>query len=269
MKVVHVNTDNHKKLLCLCPSELMVREGDLCVIEIHKMLELARVFCIREVEGEIADTDMPRVLRYASEQDRAMANENLRMNKIAEQTCRAKVMKYNLNMNILNVRYSLDRSTILITFTAPEYVDFKEMVKELTAELSARIQMRQLGVRDEAGLLGGIGVCGRVLCCTKWLKTPEAVNVKAARVQGLVITPSAVSGLCGRLKCCLWYEYDQYEEAIKQLPVAGNRVRCPHGEGFVVARDVLVNKLKIRLPDNREVTCGGEEIELLEDQDGN
>lgn len=267
LRLAQVDTENSKKVVCLSPLELMVREGDLCVVEIRKMLELGRVLSIRVIETNITDPDMPKIIRYASEQDRAMANENLRMNKIAEQTCQAKVAKYNLNMNIVNVRYSLDRSAILITFTSTEHVDFREMVKELTGELGVRIQMQQLGARDEAGLLGGIGICGRVLCCTKWLKTPEAVNVRAARVQGLAITPSAISGVCGRLKCCLWYEYDQYEEAIKQLPIEGTRVRCSQGVGFVVSRDVLASKLKVRLADNREVICEREEIELLEDQD--
>lgn len=267
LRLAQVDAENSKKTLCLCPPELMVREGDLCVVEIQKMLELGRILSIRTIENNITVHDIPRIIRYASEQDRAMANENLRMNKIAEQTCQTKVAKYNLNMKIVNVRYSLDRTAILITFTSAEYVDFREMVKELTGELGVRVQMQQLGARDEAGLIGGIGVCGRMLCCARWLKTPEAVNVRAARVQGLAIIPSAISGLCGRLKCCLWYEYDQYEEAIRQLPVEGTRVRCPHGEGFVVSRDVLASKLKVRLTDNREVICEREEIELMEDQD--
>jgi cell fate regulator YaaT (PSP1 superfamily) len=179
---------------------------------------------------------------------------------MAVDTVAAGVEKHKLEMRLIRVRYSFDRALLRVTFSAEGRVDFRELIKDLAAELQTRIDMRQIGVRDEAGILGGVASCGRRLCCCTWLRNFEPVNVKMAKIQRLSLNPGAISGMCGRLKCCLRYENDLYKELSRHVPPEGCTVQCPDGNGRVVGCDVLRQQVQVRLEDERTVTCGVDEV---------
>jgi cell fate regulator YaaT (PSP1 superfamily) len=166
-------------------------------------------------------------------------------------TCKKSVEEKKLALQIIGVRHSFDRKVVTITYTAEERVEFQEFVSVLANELHARIEMKQIGVRDAAGIVGGMGPCGRCLCCSSWLKDFEAVSVRMAKNQRLSLSPNTISGVCGRLKCCLHYENECYSCMSKDLPREGTMVTCPEGRGRVVDQNILAQKVKVRLDDNR------------------
>jgi cell fate regulator YaaT (PSP1 superfamily) len=236
--------------------ELAIHDGDQCVIQVDRVLEFGRV---QRLEDEEA-TSLPgkghaSVVRCATLQDQAKARENLVMNKMAKETVAARVAKLGLKIKLIRVRYSFDRASLLILFVAEEHPDYRDLIRELSSELNTRIDIRQIGVRDEAALLGGAGPCGRALCCCTWLRQFESINVRMAKTQGISLNPSAISGMCGRLKCCLGYEYEQYRTMDRQVPREGCTVECASGKGRVCARDILRQRVKVVLSDERVVDC--------------
>jgi len=263
-RMVYIEVDAGSHVKCVSAAELSLHEGDQCVIEADKLLDFGHV--VRVDEGGTVlqrDAGVPKVLRRATLQDQAKANENVLMNKMAMKTCIARAEKYNLAMRLLRVRYSFDRSVLMVLFTADDRVDFREMVKDLAGELHVRVEMKQIGVRDEAGIIGGIGPCGRNLCCCTWLSHFESINVKMAKTQRLSLNPTAMSGMCGRLKCCLRYEYDCYRDINKRLPYDGDFVRCPEGTGVVIDKNILEQKIKVRLDDHRIVECASDTVQVV------
>jgi len=163
----------------------------------------------------------------------------------------------------VRVKYSFDRSVLVILFAAEERVDFQEMVKEISDELRTRVEMKQIGIRDEAGITGGLGPCGRNLCCCTWLNNFESINVKMAKIQRLSLNPGAISGMCGRLKCCLLYEYENYRELGRLLPRDGAAVKCPDGKGYVIDKDILAQRVRVRLDDERVLEYGADDVETI------
>jgi len=248
---VYIEVSDGPEVECYCPDELAADVGNLCIFEADGLLEFGTIARIVNREEEPPQKKCPRLLRRATLQDQAKANETARMSKMAMDTCAAKVEKFKLPMRLVRVRYSFDRLVLMILFTAEERIDFRDMVKELTEELHARIEMKQIGVRDEAGIIGGMGPCGRALCCATWLSHFSAVNVKAVKAQNVSLNPSAITGMCGRLKCCLRYEYETYKEMGYRLPRIGSTVQCPDGKGCVVAKDVLAQHVRVRLENER------------------
>ena len=203
--------DDESRLRCFCEPGLAVHDGDHCVLSIDGISEFGQVVHIEEKADEPSDEERKvSVTRCATLQDQAKAEETAVMNRMAIKTCREKAEKHGLAMDIVRVRYSFDRTVFKVVFVAEERVDFRELVKDLAGEFHARIIMRQIGVRDEAGLIGGIGPCGRNLCCCTWLRHFESVNVRMAKTQHIPPNPTAISGMCGRLMCCLRFEYDNY-----------------------------------------------------------
>ena len=182
------------------------------------------------------------------------------MRKMALDACVAKAEKFKLEMRLVRVRYSFDRAVLLVLFAAEERVDFREMVKELTVELRTRIEMKQIGVRDEAAIIGGMGPCGRALCCSKWLRHFAAVNIKAVKTQNMSLNPAAITGMCSRLKCCLRYEYETYKEIGRNIPRLGSTVQCPCGNACVVSKDILKQRVRVRLDDQRVLEYDVSEI---------
>jgi len=156
-------------------------------------------------------------------------------------------------MNLVEVDYTLDRNKVIFYFTADGRVDFRELVKDLAAIFKTRIELRQIGVRDEAKMLGGIGPCGRMLCCSTFLGEFEPVSIKMAKDQNLSLNPTKISGLCGRLMCCLKYENDQYEEAKRELPDLGESIHTPYGNGTVVGLNILEKLIQIQMPENEKI----------------
>ena len=232
--------------------ELAIHVGDLCVLKCDRGLEFGQVTRLEDVESPGADVSKtPLVLRRATLQDQSRARENAVLGKMAHGLCSRKITELRLDMHLISVRYAFDRSLLAVTFMAEERVDFRELLKQLSGELKAQVEMRQVGVRDTARMVGGLGACGQSLCCARWLKEFEAVSVKMAKTQRLSLNPNTISGMCGRLKCCLRFEQDGYTACSQGFPHDGARVRCPQGAGWVFDKDILGRRVKVRLDDNR------------------
>jgi cell fate regulator YaaT (PSP1 superfamily) len=199
-KIADVEIDEGQALCCLRPESLAIHVGDACVVQCERVQEYGRVTRLAELDGNPPSERMlPEVLRCATLQDQAKAEDNALRSRMAVDTVAAGVEKHKLEMRLIRVRYSFDRALLRVTFSAEGRVDFRELIKDLAAELQTRIDMRQIGVRDEAGILGGVASCGRRLCCCTWLRNFEPVNVKMAKIQRLSLNPGAISGMCGRL----------------------------------------------------------------------
>jgi cell fate regulator YaaT (PSP1 superfamily) len=170
------------------------------------------------------------------------------------------VQQGELHVHLLRIRYSFDRSVLHVCYSAEEDQDMRELMRQLEQRLHTRLDMRLLGVRDSAALTGGVGTCGQKLCCSSWMRRFEAVNVKMAKVQGLSLNPAAISGSCGRLKCCLRYEYDYYREAGQRLPRLGAKVETADGKGAVLDVDILRQTVKVALDDERIVVYDADKV---------
>lgn len=253
-------------VVCQSPPELAIRVGDLCVIKVDRTLEFGKIMRIEEKEDAPAATEkLPVVLRRATLQDQSKAGENAVASRMAQELCVKKMAELNLEIHPISVRYSFDRALLTVAFTAEERVDFRELVKSLATQLNTHVEMRQVGVRDAAKQIGGMGPCGQPMCCCRYLRTFETVSVKMAKVQRLLLSPNTISGMCGRLKCCLRHEYDGYRECSEQFPMDGAVVKSPQGRGSVVDKNILTSRVKVRLDDNRilefalgEVSLAGE-----------
>jgi cell fate regulator YaaT (PSP1 superfamily) len=186
-------------------------------------------------------------MRMADEHDRMIVEENRQSAKEAYEVCSSKVMQHDLDMKLVDVEYTFDRNKVIFYFTADGRIDFRELVKDLAAVFRTRIELRQIGVRDEAKMLGGIGPCGRMLCCSTFLGDFEPVSIKMAKDQNLSLNPAKISGLCGRLMCCLKYENDEYESAKEQLPDLEDIIETSQGPGKVVGLNILERVIQVEL----------------------
>ena len=264
MRLALVELDGDIRLRCTCPSELAIHEGDHCVLDCGTTLEFGRVAQLREAEIAMAEArDMPRMLRRATLQDHSKAQENAVYLKMSADACFKKVAELKLSMGIVSVRHSFDRKVVTIAFTSEERVQFRDLVKILSTDLNCRVEMKQIGIRDAAGVVGGMGLCGRRLCCSSWLHEFEAVSVRMAKVQRLSLNPNTISGMCGRLKCCLRYENETYAELSANLPRDGAIVDCPSGRGCVVEKNILAQKMKVRLEGDRIQEVSAAEVKAV------
>jgi cell fate regulator YaaT (PSP1 superfamily) len=250
-RLAYVVIDPGTQQKCFSPDELAIHEGDQCIVQIERALEFGRIMKIEPATED--GRNLPTVVRCATLQDQAKANENVRISRMAMETCAGRAAAHQLPIKLIRVRYSFDRSVLKVLFSSEKHVDARELVKDVGGELHVRVETRQVGVRDQAGMIGGMGPCGRRLCCCTWLHNFDSVNVKMAKTQRLSLNPSSISGNCGRLKCCLRYEYDQYREMGRSLPRQGARVACDEGDGVVVGVDVLKGSVRIILDDQRVV----------------
>ena len=260
LRLGHIELDDGSKLQCICPEGLAINEGDRCVAERGNILEFGRLLRVREATEEPEMKDVCRVLRRATLQDQSRARENELHLKMATETCTRKAKEHKLDMQIVSVRLSFDRKVVSIAYTSKERIQFRDMVGELASALHARIEMKQIGVRDAARIAGGMGPCGRELCCCSWLQEFAAVSVRMAKNQRLSLNPNTISGVCGRLKCCLRYENECYSELGRGLPREGTRVVCPAGNGRVIDKNILAHRIKIRMDDDRILEFGAEEV---------
>ncbi len=201
-----------------------------------------------------------KVVRKATPEDLEQLEKNRQLEKDAFQFCLRKVKEKNLNMKLVKTEVLLDRSKILFYFTAEKRVDFRELVRDLAAELKMRIEMRQIGVRDEAKMVCGLGCCGRELCCATFLNRFDLVSVKMAKEQNLALNPAKISGICGRLMCCLSYEYATYTELKKDLPKVGKHIVTKSGKGKIIRQNVLNQTVTVELEEGGEITVHVSEI---------
>ncbi|MCU0666844.1 MAG: stage 0 sporulation family protein [Candidatus Omnitrophica bacterium] len=235
--------------VCTCSgASLDIKEGCLVIVEHDRGIDYGKVVSPNEpTVANSAKEIIKKIVRQAAEADVKQIEENKIRAKEAFTSCVKKIEEHKLDMKLVAAEYSFDRTKIIFYFTASGRVDFRELVKDLAKVFKARIELRQIGVRDEARLFGGIGSCGRELCCRKFLKDFEPVTIKMAKEEGLPLNPPKISGLCGRLMCCLSYEYDTYKALSKGLPREGEKLTCPQGKGKVISVNVFKRKATLEL----------------------
>ena len=276
--VVGVKFKNAGKMYYFSPGEMHVEIGDNVIVETARGLEFGTV-CLGEKQVDESELVAPlkSIIRVATENDYKKHQENLSKKEEALRLCQEKIDAHKLEMKLIDVEYTFDNSKVVFYFTADGRVDFRELVKDLAAVFRMRIELRQIGARDEAKMIGGVGNCGRGLCCNTWLRDFEPVSIKMAKVQNLSLNPTKISGICGRLMCCLKYENEIYTELKKGMPNTGERIRTPDGVAVVTDVNILENLIKTRLVveeasksnDNEEklstefYTYGREEIKRL------
>lgn len=237
------------------PAGLEVKQGEFVIVETSRGIEMGEVAVSNhEVESDTIKKPLRSVIRVATEEDHKTVEENKIKEKEAFDVCCEKIKKHGLEMKLVEVEYTFDRSKILFYFTADGRIDFRELVKELATVYRTRIELRQIGARDESKALGSIGICGRELCCANFLGEFEPVSIKMAKEQGLSLNPTKISGTCGRLMCCLKYEQDTYEEYLKVTPRVGSIVDTPDGRGVIEYVSLLKGILKVKIGDDREKT---------------
>lgn len=230
------------------PGEMDPPKGSFAVVETSRGVECGEVIMPRtEVTESEVVKPLKRLVRIASESDRRRMEENRRREADALRICQKKADDHKLDMKVVNVEYAFDGSKILFYFTADGRVDFRELVKDLASIFRTRIELRQIGVRDEAKMLGGLGICGQPFCCSRFLNGFQPVSIKMAKEQGLSLNPTKISGSCGRLMCCLKYEQNAYEYLNKITPRNGSVVQTPEGRGLVVDANPLTGRLKVRI----------------------
>ncbi len=236
------------KIYFFNPKGLKVKKGDNVIVETAQGEEYAEVMIPnRLVEDEKIIAPLKKVIRIASYKDKKHYDECRKIEKEAFRVCLKKIKEHKLEMTLTDVEYKFDNSKILFYFTADGRIDFRELVKDLAAIYKTRIELRQIGVRDEVKRIGGNGVCGRELCCCTFLSNFEAVSIKMAKEQNLSLNPTKISGNCGRLMCCLKYENEVYEEKLKNLPSVGAIVKTEDGEGEVDSIETLKEKVRVKM----------------------
>ena len=260
-KIAVINIDDSSPIRTFCPPEVAIHESDLCVVDVEGVLEYGPVATIEPAQQKDNIGSMPRLIRRATLQDQTQEKDTELKSRMAVATCKKVANRHELDMRMVQVRYSFDQKLLLIIFRSEARVDFRGMVKDLSSDLHVRVRMKQIGVRDEAGVIGGMGPCGRETCCCTWLKKFESINIRMAKMQRTSMNPNTISGMCGRLKCCMRYEHDQYCEADAHLPPDGARVQCPEGKGIVIDKDVMRQRVKVRLDDRRIQEFPIEEIQ--------
>ena len=247
VKIVGIQFQNNGKIHYFDACDMMMKPGDYVVADTAKGLDLGEVVIgIREVE-ESANAPMRKIVRIATPQDIQHSTENREKEREAYQTCQKKIAEHQLDMKLVSVEYAFDNSKILFYFTANGRVDFRSLVKDLASVFKMRIELRQIGVRDEAKMLGGLGPCGRPICCGAFLDEFQPVSIKMAKEQNLSLNPTKISGVCGRLMCCLKYEQDHYEQTRKKMPKTGREVSTPAGTGIVSDLNILKETVSVRI----------------------
>lgn len=261
MKIVGVRFKPVGKIYHFNPAGFEIKKDDYVIVETARGIELGKIVVEeKEITPEQLTKPLKDVIRIATEEDLKVAEENKEKEKEAFGICLEKIKKHGLEMKLIEVEYTFDRSKILFYFSADGRVDFRELVKDLATVFHTRIELRQIGIRDESKTLGAIGVCGRELCCAKFLGEFEPVSIKMAKEQGLSLNPTKISGTCGRLMCCLKYEQDTYEELLKITPRQGATVMTPDGQGVVEYVEMLKGRVKVRVEKEREAALSDYDV---------
>ena len=260
VKVVGIRFRNAGKIYYFGPGKLQLKAGMHAIVETARGVEMGTVMTDpREVSEESVVQPLKPVIRIATEQDEKQAEKNRQKEKEAFKICLEKIAKHKLDMKLVEAEYTFDNNKLLFYFTADGRIDFRELVKDLAAVFRTRIELRQIGVRDETKIMGGYGICGRELCCHTFLSEFAPVSIKMAKEQNLSLNPTKISGVCGRLMCCLTNEEETYEELNNNLPSAGEAVTTPEGlKGEVQSLSVLRQLVRVI------VTLDNDEKEIRE-----
>ncbi len=260
------------KIYYFDPDDLDIQVDQHVIVETARGIEFGHVVVgVKEVTEDEIVPPLKKVLRIATEDDYKTHRDNKLMAKEAFAICLAKIEEHKLDMKLIDVEYTFDNNKVIFYFTADGRVDFRELVKDLASIFRTRIELRQIGVRDESKMTGGLGPCGKPICCTTFLGEFEPVSIKMAKEQDLSLNPAKISGLCGRLMCCLKFEQDVYESIIEVMPEIGTIVITPLGKGTVIEKHTLMEsiKVKVKLPDDTEdiITYSLDEIKITDEVD--
>lgn len=267
VKIIGVRFKSIGKVYYFDPNGLDIALGDSVIVETARGIECGEVAIIdREINEVEFSSPIKPVIRIATKQDLEVIEKNKAKEKDAFKICEEKIKKHNLKMNLIDVECTFDNNKILFYFTAENRVDFRELVKDLASVFRTRIELRQIGVRDEAKKLGGLGICGQPFCCSRFLGEFQPVSIKMAKEQSLSLNPTKISGTCGRLMCCLKYEQESYEELLKITPKVGAVVKTADGRGVVEDVNLLTGKLRIKMDKtDAVVTLDKNDVEVIRD----
>ena len=267
--VIGVRFKNVGKMYYFDPGDARPKKGDHAIVETARGVECGEVTMeCREVSDYNIVQPLKKVIRIATKEDLARVEDNHRREKSAFEICCKKIAAHKLEMKLVDVEYTFDNSKILFYFTADGRVDFRELVKDLAGVFRTRIELRQIGVRDESKMLGGIGICGRPFCCSTFLGGFQPVSIKMAKEQGLSLNPVKISGACGRLMCCLKYEQEAYQDLLRSTPKVNAVVITPDGKGTVIDQNILTGMLTIQLdkaPDAAPKTFHLKDVKVVRD----
>lgn len=268
-EVVGIRFKEVGKIYCFDPIGIKLSEGQRVIVETARGVECGTVATAnRMIEDDEIVAPLKPIIRIATDKDLKKLEENKEKEKKAFKICEEKIAKHKLEMKLIEVEYTFDNSKILFYFTADGRVDFRELVKDLASVFKTRIELRQIGVRDEAKMLGGLGICGRPFCCHSYMGEFQPVSIKMAKEQGLSLNPTKISGTCGRLMCCLKYEQPAYEHLMKITPKAGALVETKEGKGIVTESNLITGVIKVRLdknPDAAPSTYNRKQVKILRD----
>ena len=253
-KVVGIRFRRGGKIYHFDPGDHTFKRDDFVIVHTEQGVGLGQV-----VEGpfpkdpRVHPKEIKTIDRPATEEEIQTHLANLDVEKDAKRYCLERIAAHNLAMNLVDVEYYFDGSRIIFYFTAEGRVDFRELLKDLVRRLRTRVELRQIGIRNQAKMVGGLGSCGRPLCCASFLKNFHAVSIKMAKEQNLSLNPTKISGACGRLMCCLQYEYDTYREYKKDMPKLGKKIDIPEGRGKVIRQNVMERTVTILMEDGKEI----------------
>lgn len=246
-EIIGVRFKSAGKVYYFSPDGMKLDEGSLVIVETARGVECGEVVMTnRMVEDGKITAPLKAIIRQANQQDLKILEQNKAKEENAFRICQEKIAAHKLDMKLVDVECTFDNNKLLFYFTAETRVDFRELVKDLAAVFRTRIELRQIGVRDEAKILGGLGICGRPFCCKGFLGEFQPVSIKMAKEQGLSLNPTKISGTCGRLMCCLKYEQDCYEELLKTTPKVGAYVSTEKFKGYVEEVNLITGKLKVK-----------------------
>jgi len=265
--VVGITFRKAGKIYYFDPRDLELEKGENVIVETSRGVEFGRVILTRrEVEDEKLVEPLKEVIRRATLKDEEQYDKNQKLEEKAYDIALDKIEEHGLPMKLVDVEYTFNHNKIIFYFTADGRVDFRELVKDLAGIFKTRIELRQIGVRDEAKKIGGLGPCGRQACCDKFLRDFEPVSIQLAKKQDLSLNPAKISGLCGRLMCCLRYESEVYEDLKEKMPEQGTEVNLKIGKGKIVDCNLIKQTVKIRIKENEYVERKLEELEGIDDK---
>ena len=265
INIVGVRFKNAGKIYYFDPVDFEVEQDMDVVVETARGLEYGTIVVgKKEIDEESLVSPLKPIIRIATEEDTNIYKENKEKAKETFELCLQKIKEHNLTMYLIDCEYTFDRNKLIFYFTAEGRIDFRELVKDLAAIFKTRIELRQIGVRDEAKSIGGLGPCGRSLCCSSWLGDFQPVSIKMAKDQSLSLNPTKISGICGRLFCCLKYEHDVYVEAIEKVPPVGSLVKVDNNKGRVIETNPLLEQVKVEFNDKTIKICMKDEVKVLQ-----
>lgn len=258
-RAIGIKFENNLKAYCFDPHRYTLKIGDSCVVETALGMEIGVV--AREPYPYRERGNLKQVIRLVNDVDLRQEAANREREYHAFSIAREKIAEHKLTMKLLKAHYTLDRGRLLFYFGSEDRVDFRGLVKDLAAVFRTRIELRQLGVRDEAGMIGGCGICGRGLCCSSFLVAFDPISIKMAKEQNLALNSAKISGVCGRLMCCLSFEYAQYHRLIQRFPKKGNKILTPRGKGKIVDVNIFKDTIQLELENGREISISPEEYD--------